>query len=152
MWDLAQTRSSSSAQLSFGGVVMSVIPPLPPPPPKPELRGLFVSAAGGSSGSGALRGAGLSKVQVFGCPLPQPRWDHNNQSSLAAFWWGDFERVYLNLCRLLVCTGKSREKQLLNKNRPGFCLQGEHLFHRSLRKLRSGEAFPYRKHLSQNLA
>lgn len=124
-----QTQSSSSALLCSAqpwGVVMGVIPPLSPPPARPELRGLCVPAAVAGSAVVASVGQGWVRTRPLGA-LSHSRGGiavHNKQFRLAAFLWGDFDRVGLNPCCLLVCTEKSREKQLLNADHPGFCLQG----------------------------
>lgn len=122
-----QTQSSSSALLcSALGCGDGVIPPLSPPPARPELRGLCVPAAVAGSAVVASVGQGWVRTRPLGA-LSHSRGGiavHNKQFRLAAFLWGDFDRVGLNPCGLLVCTEKSREKQLLNADHPGFCLQG----------------------------
>lgn len=66
--------------------------------------------------------------------------------------WGNLEKACLNVCHLLVSTGKSRKKQLLNTDHTGFYLQARDRFRLNLRKFRLGQPFPYRKHLLQKLA
>lgn len=76
-----------------------------------------------SPANDALSGPGPGELWVFGCLLPQPRRSSQQATSLAAFSWGNLERVCLNVYHLLVSTGKSRKKQLLNTS-PRFLFAG----------------------------
>lgn len=52
------------------------------------------------------------------------------------------------MCHLLVSTGKSRKKQLLNPDHIGLCLQVKDRNHWKLRKFRLEQTFPYKKELT----
>lgn len=100
---------------------------------------LLKVAAGASS---ALSGAGLGEPWVFEFLLSQTK-RSSQATSLAALSWGDFKKVCLNVCHLLVSTGKSRKKLLLNTDHTGFYLQARDRFHLNLRKFRLDQTFPY---------